>query len=70
MDALEIPRQRTGPFHADLRDVLARQAEAHGVGTISTSQYCSAHDPWFHSHRASGGKDGRMVAYIAVSSEQ
>jgi len=70
MDALGIPRKESGPYHADLREVLARQAESLGVKTISTSQYCSAHDAWFHSHRASGGRDGRMVAYLMVSGER
>ena len=69
MDALEIPREGAGPYHADLREVLVRQADALGVGTISTSQYCSAHDPWFHSYRGSGGRDGRMVAYLMVKGE-
>ncbi len=66
MDALGLERVESGPWHADLRGVIARQAEALGVRTISTSQYCSAHDSWFHSHRASGGRDGRMVAYLSL----
>ncbi len=54
-----------GPWHADLRAVLTEQARALGLGTVSTSQWCSAHDrPQFYSHRASGGSDGRMVAYL------
>jgi YfiH family protein len=57
-----------GPWHADLRAVLADQARALGIGRISTSQFCSAHDrPLFFSHRASGGRDGRMVAYLGRS---
>lgn len=54
-----------GPFHADLREVLAEQGRGLGLRTISTSQWCSAHDrAHFYSHRASRGADGRMVAYL------
>lgn len=54
-----------GPWHADLRGVLVDQAKELGLGTVSTSQWCSAHDgSQFYSHRASGGRDGRMVAYL------
>ena len=56
-----------GPWHADLRAIVAGQAGALGVEKISTSQFCSAHDrPLFYSHRASGGQDGRMVAYLGM----
>jgi purine-nucleoside/S-methyl-5'-thioadenosine phosphorylase / adenosine deaminase len=56
-----------GPWHADLRAIVADQARALGVEKISTSQLCSAHDrPIFFSHRASGGGDGRMVAYLGL----
>ena len=56
-----------GPWHADLRAIVAEQARALGVEKISTSQLCSAHDrPLFYSHRASGGQDGRMVAYLGI----
>lgn len=56
-----------GPWHLDLRDCLARQAAVHGVGHVSTSQWCSGHDrAHFYSHRASGGRDGRMVAYLGL----
>lgn len=57
-----------GPWHVDLRAVLAEQAAALGLGAVSTSQWCSAHDrPRFYSHRASRGTDGRMVAYLGIS---
>ena len=57
----------TGPGHVDLRTVLARQAQALGVGGITLSPWCSAHDrEHFFSHRASGGRDGRMVAYAGL----
>lgn len=56
-----------GPWHADLRAVLTEQARALGVAEISTSHWCSAHDrPLFYSHRASAGRDGRMVAYLGL----
>lgn len=54
-----------GPWHLDLRAVLADQAGGLGITKISTSQWCSSHDrPKFFSHRGSGGRDGRMVAYL------
>jgi YfiH family protein len=56
-----------GPWHLDLREVLADQAAALGVGTVTRSTRCSAHErPTFHSHRASRGADGRMVAYLGI----
>jgi purine-nucleoside/S-methyl-5'-thioadenosine phosphorylase / adenosine deaminase len=57
----------SGPWHADLRGILAGQARDLGIDRISTSQFCSAHDrALFYSHRASGGRDGRMVAYLGL----
>jgi hypothetical protein len=57
-----------GPWHVDLREVLMEQGRLLGVEKISTSQWCSAHDrPVFYSHRGSGGRDGRMVAYLGLS---
>jgi copper oxidase (laccase) domain-containing protein len=51
----------------DLRALLAEQAVHLGVKHISTSQLCSRHDgPRFFSHRGSGGRDGRMVAYLGL----
>ncbi|MGB7211215.1 MAG: polyphenol oxidase family protein, partial [Gemmatimonadales bacterium] len=51
-----------GPWHVDLRERLAHQAWAAGVREITISEWCSAHDnDRFFSHRASKGKDGRMV---------
>ena len=56
-----------GPWHIDLRQRLAAEASELGLTTISSSTWCSAHDrPSFYSHRASGGTDGRMVAYIGM----
>jgi hypothetical protein len=48
----------------DLRGHLAGQARALGIKEISISPLCSAHDADLHSHRASGGKAGRMLAYL------
>ena len=56
-----------GPWHVDLREVLAEQGRELGLRNISTSDWCSAHDrDRFYSHRASGGQDGRMVAYLGL----
>ena len=55
----------TGHRTVDLRAILAEQARQLGVGEISVSPWCSAHDhARFFSHRASAGRDGRMVAYL------
>lgn len=60
-----LPHPGAGPWHADLRAELTKQAQALRLGALSTSQWCSAHDrPRFFSHRASAGRDGRMVAYL------
>jgi hypothetical protein len=54
-----------GSTHVDLRAVLGRQAHALGIQEVTASPWCSAHDrDRFFSHRASGGRDGRMVAYL------
>ena len=56
-----------GPWHLDLRTVLAERAHRAGIGQLTASTWCSAHDrPLFYSHRASAGTDGRMVAFIGV----
>ena len=55
--------------HVDLREVLVRQAADVGVSRVSVSPWCSAHDrDHFFSHRASGGRDGRMIAYVGLPS--
>ena len=60
-------RPETAPGHVDLRAVLMQQARALGLTEISTSPWCSAHHrEQFFSHRASGGRDGRMVAYLGL----
>ena len=56
---LEALRKTGGS--AQKRDI-AREL---GIGDISISPWCSAEDrERFYSHRASGGRDGRMVAYL------
>lgn len=56
-----------GPWHVDLRARLAAEAASIGIGRVSASSWCTAHDTGrFHSHRASGGTAGRMVAYLGV----
>ncbi len=56
-----------GPWHLDLREQLTSQARALGLVHVTTSAWCSAHDrSSFFSHRASGGGDGRMVAFIGM----
>lgn len=60
-----LPHEGPGPWHVDLRQVLAEQGRALGIQDISASAWCTAHDrDRFYSHRASGGQDGRMVAYL------
>jgi YfiH family protein len=56
-----------GPWHLDLREILADQAAALGIRSVTRSPRCSAHErPTFYSHRASRGADGRMVAYLGI----
>lgn len=64
--ALGLPTPAAGKGSLDLRQVLIEQARHEGVEKVSTSQFCSAHDPGFFSHRASHGADGRMVAYLGI----
>lgn len=62
-----LPHPGAGPWHADLRELLATQARALGIERITISGWCSAHDrSRFYSHRASRGTDGRMVAYLGM----
>lgn len=56
-----------GKQHLDLRAVLARQAEALGVADVTISPLCPSCDrDRFFSHRTSGGRDGRMIAYLGI----
>ena len=69
MDGLGQPRDGEGPWHVDLRSVLASQGARLGISDISVSEFCSARDKrQFFSHRKSGGTDGRMVAYLGAVS--
>jgi copper oxidase (laccase) domain-containing protein len=71
MTGCGVPALGAGPWHLDLRDRLVDQARKLGLMQVTTSAWCSAHDrSSFYSHRASGGTDGRMVAYIGVAAEQ
>lgn len=60
-----------GPWQLDIRERLAEQAGAVGLREVTRSTWCTAHHrPLFYSHRASGGTDGRMVAYLGVPRER
>lgn len=55
----------SGTVRLDLRAALTEQARALGIQEISSSPWCSAEErDRFFSHRASRGRDGRMVAYL------
>ena len=55
----------SGTVRLDIRAALARQARELGVEEITVSPLCSAEGrEHFFSHRASRGRDGRMVAYL------
>jgi len=54
-----------GQSYVDLRSILAARAANLGIREVTISTYCTAHHQHrFYSHRASGGRDGRMVAYL------
>jgi YfiH family protein len=68
MTGCGAPAKGLGPYYLDLRATLAEQAAGLGVGAVSVSGWCSAHDRnSFYSHRASSGTDGRMVAYLGMA---
>ncbi len=57
--------QTEGPARLDLRRDLARRAESMGVGRVTVSAWCTAHDhELFHSHRRWGTRAGRMLAFL------
>lgn len=67
MAGLDLPHEGPGPWHADLRTVLAKKGQGAGVTDVSVSEWCTATDTGnFFSHRRSGGVDGRMVAYLGA----
>jgi len=71
MQGCGAPADGAGPWHLDLRTTLADQAGSLGVTRISQSTWCSAHHrDRFYSHRASGGRDGRMVAFLGMQPER
>jgi len=71
MLACGLEPRGAGPWHLDLRNRLAEEARALGVARVTRSSWCSAHDrSRFYSHRASGGADGRMVAYLGMTPER
>ena len=54
-----------GQSYVDLRSILASRAANLGIREVTISTYCTAHHmDRFFSHRASAGRDGRMVAYL------
>lgn len=67
--AVDKPTSVSGHSHVDLRGVLVEQGRKLGIVDITSSDLCTAtrRDSFF-SHRASGGTDGRMVAYLGLLS--
>jgi YfiH family protein len=56
-----------GPWTLDLREVLRDQGRDLGIGETTISGHCTARDAGaFFSHRRSGGRDGRLVAYLGM----
>ena len=67
MDGCGLTPLGDGPWHVDIRAVLAGQAERLGIREISTSGRCTqCQHELFFSHRASGGADGRQVAFLGI----
>lgn len=67
--AVACGKQVDGEGHTclDLRRQLAEQADVLGVGEITVSENCTATAAeHFFSHRRSGGRDGRQVAYLGI----
>lgn len=64
-EAFGLPAPPAGKGPLDVRARLVEQARDLGVTRVTVSPCCSGHDAGlFHSHRRSGGRDGRMVAYL------
>jgi YfiH family protein len=60
-----VGESTAGKRGLDLREAIAQRAHRAGVGRVSRSPWCTAHDrDRFYSHRASAGADGRMLAYL------
>ena len=68
MAAVGRPADGPGPWHLDLRSALREQAHRLGVADVTVSSHCTACErAHFFSHRGSGGRDGRMVAYLGFA---
>jgi YfiH family protein len=68
MNAMRRPADGAGPWLLDLRTVLREQADRLGLAELTVSSRCTACDRrQFFSHRGSGGRDGRMVAYLGFA---
>jgi YfiH family protein len=71
MQGCGAPAEGPGPWHLDLRERLATEAAGLGIARLTLSTWCSAHHrDRFYSHRASGGRDGRMVAFLGMQPER
>lgn len=67
MEQVGKPSAGAGPWQLDLRSLLVEQGRALGVAEISSSGHCTAQQPaQFFSHRRSGGRDGRMIAWLGI----
>lgn len=67
--ALGLPRPEGGRARLDLREQLVERGRALGVRAVTVSPHCTATDEAdFFSHRRSGGRDGRQVAYLGIPS--
>ena len=65
--AVDKPVPVSGHSHLDLRALLVGQGGRLGIGEITASTLCTAtRRDLFFSHRGSGGRDGRMVAYLGM----
>ena len=59
-----LGKRTAGPTRLDLRRAVAARLVNVGVSDVTLSPWCTAHDTGrFHSHRAAGGRAGRMLAY-------
>ncbi|HEX9582851.1 MAG TPA: polyphenol oxidase family protein [Gemmatimonadales bacterium] len=60
-----LGEETAGPTPLDLRAAVALRLTRLGVPEVTLSPWCTAHDAVrFHSHRASGGRSGRMLAFV------
>lgn len=66
-EALGRVGESPGRGHLDLREELARRAAGLGLRRVTVSERCTATEGQdFFSHRRSGGRDGRQVAYLGI----